>query len=271
MIYLKTIFSAPNEIKYLKLNLRESFPYIDKFIICEFNRTHIGSEREFIFEKYWDKFTPEEKEKIIYIKGDIANSTIFSTTDNNIIHNVNEKLIRGYFASQIKFNNSDIIFSVDADEIIFGSEYSSIINKLKWWRPAIKLPLYQFYYRLNYLWENNKFIAPTVCLAWYYKFRYPANWRYDGWLYKKYAGCHFSWCLNIEDMISKLGYYGHHKDYKHLADKNILENAVKNKTYPFDPSVNFKIRVLSLDKDKKYFPASLYNMLDDFKNIIAEE
>ena len=163
MIYLKTIFSAPNEIKFLKLNLSEAFPYVDKFIICEFNRTHIGSEREFIFENYWNQFTPEEKEKIIYIKGDISAFAKFSETDGRIIHDVNEKIIRGYFASQIKLENKDIIFSVDADEIIFGQEYPKIISQLKWWRPAIKLPLYQFYYRINYLWENNKFIAPTVC------------------------------------------------------------------------------------------------------------
>jgi Glycosyltransferase family 17 len=78
MIYLKTCFSAENEIKFLKLNLRESFKHIDKFIICEFNRTHTGAERELIFNKYSDFFTPEEKEKIIYIGADVSKKTKYS-------------------------------------------------------------------------------------------------------------------------------------------------------------------------------------------------
>lgn len=270
MIYLKTIFSAPNEIKYLKLNLRESFSYIDKFIVCEFNRTHIGSEREFIFEKYWNEFTEEEKSKIIYIKGDISSLAKFSETDNHIIHEVNERLTRGFFASQIDLKYNDIVFSVDADEIIFGAHYEKIIRSLKWWRPAIKLPLYQFFYKINYLWENNKFIAPTVCYAGYYKWRYPAHWRYNGWLYKEYAGCHFSWCLTIDEMINKLNNYGHHQDYGHLADRQILQDAIDNKKYPFDPKADFKIKVLNLEIDKKYFPKSIYGMLDAFSDLIAK-
>jgi len=268
MIYLKTIFSAPNEIKYLKLNLKESFLHIDKFVVCEFNRTHIGSKREFIFENYWDEFTLEEKAKIIYIKGDVSGLTKFSVSDSNIIHEVNERLMRGYFASQINLNLTDIIFSVDADEIIFEQEYSKIISQLRWWRPAIKLSLYQFFYKINYLWENNKFIAPTVCFAYYYKWRYPAHWRYQGFLYKEYAGCHFSWCLSIEEMIAKLNIYGHHQDYGHLADKDVLEDAVNNKKYPFDPKIDFKIKVLNLENDKKYFPKSIYGMLNNFKDLI---
>ncbi len=271
MIYLKTIFSAANEIKYLKLNLREAGSQIDKFIICEFNRTHIGSPREFIFPQFWSQFDAGERAKIIYIQGDIAAQTKFSETDNYIIHEINEKLIRGYFASQIKLADKDIVFSVDADEIIFSSHYPKIIAKLNFWRPALKLPLYQFYYRINYLWENNRFIAPTVCFASYYKHEYPAAWRYQGRLYKEYAGCHFSWCLSIEEMIKKLGYYSHHQDYGHLARREILEKAVAEKTYPFDPKVPFRVRVLDLKKDRQYFPAALYGQLDDFKGLIAKE
>ncbi len=268
MIYLKTIFSASNEIKYLKQNLQESFSHIDKFIICEFNRTHIGSKREFIFEKYLNQFTQEEKKKIIYIKGDIASSTQFSRTNSHVIHEINERLIRGYFASQINLKFTDIVFSLDADEIIFESQYKKIISHLRWWRPAIKLTLYQFFYKINYLWENNKFIAPTVCFAYYYKWRYPAHWRYSGWLYREYVGCHFSWCLTIEEMLNKLNHYSHHQDYGHLADRKLLENAVKNKKYPFDPKVDFRIKVLDVNKDKKYYPKTIYSQINNFKYLI---
>jgi hypothetical protein len=37
MIYLKTYFYTEHKIKFLKLNLLETFNHIDKFIISEFN------------------------------------------------------------------------------------------------------------------------------------------------------------------------------------------------------------------------------------------
>lgn len=267
MIYLKTIFSAPNEIKYLKLNLREAFNHIDKFVICEFNRTHIGAERELIFERYLKQFTDEERDKIIYIGADISSQVAFAKTDSNLAHK-NEQLMRGYFSSQMNLKGEDIVFSVDADEIIYGQHYEKIMGKLGFFNRAVQLPLHQFFYRINYLWENNKFIAPTVCKVKYYKNKYPAQWRYAGKLYPESVGCHFSWCLTIDEMITKLGMYSHHSDYGHIANREILEAAVTNKTYPFDPSVDFRIKVLDLYKDTQYYPKEIYNMLDEFRGVM---
>ena len=64
MIYLKTYFYTEHEFKFLKLNLIEGFNYIDKFIICEYNRTQTGEPREYIFEKNKHIFTDEELSKI---------------------------------------------------------------------------------------------------------------------------------------------------------------------------------------------------------------
>ena len=269
MIYLKTIFTCPNEVKYLKLNLKESFNYIDKFIICEFNRTHIGSEKELIFEQYLQEFTQEEQKKIIYIGADISHLAIYEPDNNEIIHN-NERLMRGYFVKQLDLNGNDVVFSVDADEIIFGQYYEKVLKKIGFFTKAILLPLHQFFYRINYLWDNNTFIAPTVSKVSYYKNVYPAQWRYDGKLFSEKAGCHFSWCLTIDEMIAKLGMYSHHKDYRHLAKKEVLEDAVKNKTYPFDRKVDFHIKVIDFYRDKEFFPVSIYTMLDEFKYLISE-
>lgn len=263
MIYLKTIFFAPNELKYLKLNLKEAFDHIDNFIICEFNRTHIGTEKKLIFENYLDQFTDEELDKIIYIGGDISDQALLANGNSEIAHN-NEQLMRGYFASKINLNGEDIVFSVDADEIIFGQNYEKIMGTLGVFTRAVKLPLHQFFYRINYLWENKDFVAPTVCKAKYYRKKYPSQWRYDGKLYPEKVGCHFSWCLTVDEMIAKLSTYAHNTEYGDLAKKEVLENAVKNKTYPFDPSVDFQIRVLDIYKDRKYYPEKIYDMLGEF-------
>lgn len=268
MIYLKTIFAAPYELKFLKLNLREAFNHIDKFIICEFNRTHIGTERELIFKQYLDYFTDEERKKIIYIGADISTQIASSKTDSNLAHK-NEQLMRGYFSSQIDLKDEDIVFSVDADEIIYSYNYKKIMSKLGFFNRAVQLPLHQFFYRINYLWENKNFVAPTVCKVKYYKNIHSAQWRYDGKLYPEPVGCHFSWCLTINEMITKLETYAHHSDYWHLAKTEILEESVKNKTYPFDPSVDFHIKVLDIYKDTLYYPKEIYTMLDEFQELIG--
>ena len=237
MRYLKTIISSPAEINFVKLNLKESFEHIDKFVICEFNRTHVGTERKLIFNNYLDAFSKEEKSKIIYIGADIVSQVKLAQDNVNIAHE-NEKLMRGYFAKKMDLNDKDIVFSVDADEIIFADHYQKIVDELSFFTPAIKLRLHQFFYRINYLWVNKKFIAPTVCYAKYYKRKYPGQWRYDGRLYREIAGCHFSWCLSIEEMIQKLNMYAHKNEYGHLAHKEILQNAVDSKIYPFDPSID---------------------------------
>jgi hypothetical protein len=268
-VYLKTYIYAPHEVKFVRLNVREALHYVDKVIVCEFNRTHTGIEREFIFDQYLDMFSSDEREKILYLRCDISDQVTYAKNADEA--HENEHLMRGYFASQIDLHDSDIVISVDADEIIFSNSYKDILSHIGYFNKAVKLQLYQFFYRINYLWENEKFIAPTACQAGFYKGMYPAQWRYHGELLPKYVGCHFSWCMSADEMVKKIELYAHHHDYQHLSKRDILEEAIKHKTYPFDPNRDFRIRILDMHKDKQYFPKSIYTILDDFVHLIAEE
>ena len=271
MVYFRTIFSTPSEIKYLKLNLRECFDYVDKFIIVEFNRTHVGKERELVFEKYLDQFSAEERKKLLYIGADISVEAEYTESDSKIAHR-NETIMRGYFVKEISLRDEDIVFATDADEIIFRQHYEPIIKKIesmRWpFRKSLVLPMHQFYYKHNYLWENLISKAAVACRASAFR-KYPSDWRSKGKLYPEIAGCHFSWCITTDEMITKLGMYAHHKDYGHLAKKEVLEDAVKNKEYPFEPNRPFQIRVLDMHKDTDYYPQSLYTMFDEFKPLIG--
>jgi hypothetical protein len=76
--------------------------------------------------------------------------------------------------------------------------------------------------------------------------------------------------MGVDEMLRKMLAYSHHYDYRHLAKREVLEEAIKQKTYPFDPGRDFRIRVLSIHRDKQFYPQSLYAMLDDFTSLIAE-
>lgn len=258
MIYLKTIISAENEIKYIKLQLRESDGYVDKLIVCEFDHTHIGTERDFIFQRYLEDntFSGDEKERIIYIQGHVGKK-IKRTTDNATLMHRNERLFRGYFARHCSLQPNDVIISVDADEIIFRRCYDDILSLFedKKANPIIQLQLYQFFYKPTYLWTNLIITAPTVCRVKANRFkRYPAQWRQEGEVLDMMVGCHFSWCLTIDEMVYKLRTYAHAADYGYLADRAILEDAIRNKNYPFDESVDFQIREVNHKDNPEYYP-----------------
>jgi len=247
MVYLKTYFYTENELKFLKLNLLESFNHIDKFIICEFNRTHTGEEREFIFEKHKSYFTEEELAKIEYLDCDISSETVYAKDDEAAIHRINEPVMRGYFVKRMNLNDDDIIISVDADEIIYEHMYPKIIDNVNT-KGTTLLKLYQFYYKPTYHWYNNDFTAPTAIKYGQFKNQYPCALRYMGQEISEFAGCHFSWCMSPLEMVYKLETYAH-TQYRFCADLKLLENAIENKLYPFDSGVDFKINEISLDDD----------------------
>ena len=49
-------------------------------------------------------------------------------------------------------------------------------------------------------------------------------------------------------MIHKLDTYSH-PTYRFCADKDLLNNAIENKEYPFDESVDFDIQELDLNDE----------------------
>lgn len=266
MIFLKTHFYTENEINYINLNLQESYNKIDKFIVCEFNITHTGEYRDFIFDKFIDKINPIYKDKLLYIPCDIQKLSINAKDNENLAHSTNELLMRGYFVKMFNFNDDDIIISVDCDEILYNQSYDKIIEEVKV-NKKVSIELNQFFYKLNYHWVDNNFIAPTAAYYSEYKNNFPSHWRYDGKLISGKMGVHWSWGMQVEDMIYKLNTYAHVK-YKKFADKDILNNAIENKIYPFDLNKPFTINII--DRSSNILPDSIRdNFYDEFWNKLS--
>jgi hypothetical protein len=271
MNYLKIIYSKPSELKYILLNIEESFGLIDKVLIIESDITHTGESRKLDFNKYIDYFPERIKSLIHYLPLNL-NGLSKNGINNSFNAHYNENLIRGFFTKLIDLNVNDIVFSVDSDEIIYRKYfnfYIKLLNNqvaLNVFGKCFKLRMHQFFYRHDYLWVNKKFNSAIVCKAEYFLQKsFPAQWRDEGLCLPFFAGCHFSWCLGIEEMILKLNTYAHQPEYNHLADKKLLENAVKNKIYIFDEKEKFKIKLLNISINKRYYPQSIYKYLDQFK------
>jgi len=270
MIYLKTQFYTPTELNFINLNIAESYDKVDKIIITECDVHHTGRPNEFIFEEYKHLLNPEFMDKVIYLKCELRDVIVdaYEPSQEHLIHKFNEPLMRGHFVKLMDFDDEDIIISVDGDEIIYKESYDTIIQEVKK-RDKVQMNLYQFFYRLNYHWINKKFIAPVGAKYKMYKNDYPNNWRYDGHILPDTHGCHFSWCMTPEQMVYKLDTYSHPR-YRDCANINLLDDAIKNKKYPFDPSTNFNIEEIKLDNKK--IPKSLRNeFFKDFREIFFDK
>jgi hypothetical protein len=255
MIYLKTQFYTPTELNFINLNIAEAYDKVDGIIVTECDIHHTGRPNDFIFEDYKHMLNPKYMDKVIYLKCELRDKAIdaYEPEKEHLIHKHNEPLMRGHFVKLMDFDDEDIIISVDGDEIIYKESYDLIIEEVKK-RNKVNLNLNQFFYRLNYYWENKNFIAPTASKYKMYKNSYPNNWRYDGHLLPNKHGCHFSWCMTPEQMMYKLDTYSHPM-YRKCAKLDLLEDAVQNKKYPFDPKTSFNIKEIELDN--KILPNSL--------------
>ena len=65
-VFLKTYCYAPHEIEFIKANLEECYPHIEKMIVCEFDINHTGMKREFEFKDINSQIPEEHLDKFDY-------------------------------------------------------------------------------------------------------------------------------------------------------------------------------------------------------------
>jgi hypothetical protein len=245
MIYLKTYCYAPHEVEFIIANLKECYDYIDKMIVCEFDINHTGVKRSFEYSELKSLVPEELSDKLDYHACEVYDITARAYEDEAAIHGVNEPVMRSYFTKLYNFSDNDIIISIDADEILYGEQLPYIIEQVSK-QGAVRLKLRQFFYKKTYLWEGRDFVSPIATYYGVMNPKFPNNWRDVGNVTEEYVGCHFSWCMGVEAMVHKLDTYSHPR-YRFCADRDLLENSITNKTYPFDDNVSFDIRELPAD------------------------
>lgn len=252
MIYLKTYFYREFEFEYILANLKETFNYIDKFIVTEFNCHHTGRKRNFLNENVLDTIPSELKSKIDYHKCDILKYTV-ETDNEDLIHQKNEPVMRSYFTKLYNFKDDDIIISVDADEILYNEKMDYLLEMTKQ-HGIVQCKMRQFFFKENYLWKNKVWTSPISTLYKNINPKFPNNWRDVGRSINEFVGAHMSWCMSPEDMIFKLHTYSHPR-FRKYADLNVLQKAIENKEYIFDSKTNFEIE--ELKNNSELIPMSM--------------
>jgi hypothetical protein len=270
--FLRIIVSSPNELPFVRATIHEAFGCVDHIIVLEHNFTHTGKPKKYFFENAFNSLSFTGKNtRITYEKVDLSQKIIQNANTSKDMH-FNEGLMRESFTWLYKIKPRDIVIAVDADEIIFRRHYAPIIealNRFSLFPRGFKLPMNQFFYRMNYLWSDFTFYGAVAGHMSFLK-RKNIKFRDTGKDYPEIVGTHFSWQLTVEQMLAKIGAYGHNADYRHLADKQILESAIRDKTYPFEPDRAFEIHELTRAAALRYYPSALWNELSDLEHLLPE-
>ena len=115
---------------------------------------------------------------------------------------------------------------------------------------------YQFFFKQNYFWYDCPFTSPTIYKYCMVKNNVKKikgikiqNLRNLQNKTSQIYGCHMSWVMSAELMVTKLYSYDHPK-YRKYADKKLLQEAIDNKVYIFDTNKSFNIKELDLN-DKR--------------------
>jgi len=213
MKILKTFFYSKNEIPLILLNLLESYDFVDKFLVYEFDHTISGIKKDFVdLYEHWDLFDPY-MDKFDYHRIKLDKNPHFlkdeSGVSNEVMKTVNEPFMRNYFTNILYLNDDDLIFSVDADEIIYSSAYEKIENAINENDSPVKLYMHFFWKKMNQLtdkrWGNPcaskfKHLKDKLQMVSAGETRYP-QWRDEGVNTDFFSGCHFSNCYSNEGQL----------------------------------------------------------------------
>jgi len=268
--FVRIIGSAAHELPFIRMTLLEADGQVDTILLAEADFTHTGIQRERQLEVHALELGGlVTQSEFKYLPVTIG-SRVRMESDRATDHHFNERLIRDAFTESYQLSDNDVVIALDADEVVYRASYPYVLHMASKRHPLrtnVRLPMRQFYYRVNLLWEGLTFTSAVAGRVRDLR-RSSVAWRDAGYLLSGFVGCHFSWQLTTEQMIEKLGNYAHNSDYGHLANAQVLEDAVRTRTYPFDPHREFKLRRLSPEEAAAVYPASIAEVWQDLEHLV---
>lgn len=296
------IFPYFNEKELLELRINLLYDYVDRFIICDANRTHSGLNKEFTANDVINELNlPRDKINVIEVD--------LSIYDNNENQNwVRERAQRNAAAKYILEN--DVCIVSDCDEII-NPEYIKYYTNIAIENPIniLRIPMVNLSGRAdlevcNSTGQSHLWSSAFICLYHHaYKYtlseiRESYSMKNSNFMYKnvefsdifitengaiKSAGWHFSWMGNNKRNIIKYQSFVHRDDCIENAIYTYSNQSVEEFIKNYTPSVgatdslgrqNFILKSYSQDK----LPNKLYQLhrvknflLPDRKKILFHE
>lgn len=235
-VFLKTIFTSEYEVPFIAAQILELDGLLDRIIIIEPQFTHTGLERKLIGIEKLLTIIPEYASKIDYVPLLFIPYGI-RKSESDVQSHYNERVTRGGFVDHFTLSATDIVISTDSDEIFYRSSVIKSLERLSSRFFSVKAEtfrLHQFMLSDTYIAPEFKFYGPSIIGAGRYKFKTNySHWRYAGRVVYDVSGCHFSWCIPYEEMLTKVQNFAHSFEYgsRKLSARELLDKSIREKTY----------------------------------------
>jgi hypothetical protein len=201
MIY--ELFNFYNEFDMLEMKLQEHYQHVDRFIICESNRSSTQVPKEYRLKKELDSRYAQWRDKITLLEFDAAGLESGWPTLN---------AQRNYQIKNQNFNPNDILLFSDLDEFLLPTDWQWIKEqKIAQVKNIVRFEseLFWCYANMLHSTKNNCIAMATGAIL-----KSPAELRKQNpeqiskpmpadWIIKK-GGVHLSWFVNEEQMKEKI-------------------------------------------------------------------
>ena len=248
-------FMLNNEIDLVLARMRYLYDFVDHFLIIEADRTHSNKSKPSYFNENIHRFD-EFRDKII-LKQIQFNQLVNS---ENSWHRENYQRDYIWVAAE-EFQDDDIFYISDADEIPDTRNYKQMIEKTKE-LGALKLTQEMFYYNLS-----NRLISFPYWGAAYLITK--ENMRNMGGAlsdlrlgskdkqitHTELCGWHLTYFMSPENIKNKMQSFAHVEfDDEKYTDVKLIEERMKQKSDPYDRDDQ---KFISVNPDEHFPPEFL--------------
>jgi hypothetical protein len=201
MIY--ELFNFYNEFDMLELKLQEHYQHVDRFIICEANRSSTQVPKEYRLKKALEGRYARWRDKITLLEFDAAGLESGWPTFN---------AQRNYQIKNQNFDHTDILLFSDLDEFLLPADWQWIKEQnSKQLKNVVRFESHLFWCYANMLHSTRQLCVAMVTGA---TLESPVYLRKQNpeqigqptttdWIVKK-GGVHLSWFVNEEQMKEKI-------------------------------------------------------------------
>lgn len=270
-------FWSADEIDTLELRMKLLNDVVDVFCISEANRTHSNIPKEYIFEKYWERFAPY-KNKIIYLPVELSSEGLefnrvdrYSPQDGSWFFEQSQRQALWYIKDIV--SDDDIVCVGDLDELgspVILQQKEQLSNMLSQTN-AFALSMEFSYYFINNRVQSGPDVSwqgTVVTSGKYFKEvgpQYLRDHRNDFNRIPR-SGHHVSF-LNGKDAVkAKIKAFAHTEFNRDniTSDENIIQSIERGKDVFNRPDVSYKFVPIS------EYPEYLQKLMLEYPQFIKQ-
>lgn len=267
-------FMFGNELDILEGRLEYLYPVVNRFVIVESNRTHMGKVKPLYFQENIQRYK-KYLDKILYFPVYMEEDQ-FDWKNEKKIFDYNtgawksENFQRNHIINALKFfNKDDIVMISDVDEIPHKYSIPKAIHYLNEHNPLIGFKQQMFFYGLDYMQVKDCY-GTVICKNEEVLKLTPQYIREHRWHhqipYMEVGGWHFSFWGTPKQIVNKLLNAPHQEVFKpqFATTEHVIDCMING----YDIYLREENPLQKVEREK--IDTEIYNIFSKYENVIPE-